>query len=147
DRAIETGEFQANPALSHAIATAHANRSTLHVFGLLSPGGVHSHERQLAAMVEMAARPGAGGGASRVYVHAFLDGRDTPPKSAAASLAYMNQVCSRHPGARVVDIVGRYYAMDRDQRWERIAAACDLLVDGTAPFQAASAEAALAAAY
>src|SRR5215468_4532874 len=69
DLAIETGEFQANPALSHAIATAHANRSTLHVLGLLSPGGVHSHERQLAAMVEMAARPD---GAPRVHVHAFL---------------------------------------------------------------------------
>src|SRR5215470_8762496 len=102
DRAIETGEFQTNPALSRAVATAHANRSTLHVLGLVSPGGVHSHERQLAAMVEMAARPGAGGGAPRIHVHAFLDGRDTPPRSAAASLAFMDEVCSRHPGARVV---------------------------------------------
>jgi 2,3-bisphosphoglycerate-independent phosphoglycerate mutase len=143
DRAVETGEFQANPALLNAVATAHANRSTLHVLGLLSPGGVHSHERQLAAMVAMA----AGAGAPRVHVHAFLDGRDTPPRSAAASLAFMAEVCSRHPGARVVDIVGRYYAMDRDQRWERIAAAYDLIVDGVSEFQAASPQDAIEAAY
>ena len=147
DRAIETGEFQANEALSHAVAIAHANRSTLHVLGLVSPGGVHSHERQIAAMVEMATRPRTGGAAPRVHVHAFLDGRDTPPKSAGASLAYMDEVCSRHPGARMVDIVGRYYAMDRDQRWERIAVAYDLVVDGNAPFTASSAQAALEAAY
>ena len=147
DRAVETGEFRTNPALSHAVATAHANRSTLHVLGLLSPGGVHSHERQLAAMVEMAAGTATGAGAARVHVHAFLDGRDTPPRSAAASLAFMDAVCSRLPGARVVDIVGRYYAMDRDQRWERVEAAYDLIVDGIAAFQEPSPHAAIEAAY
>ncbi len=65
-----------------------------------------------------------------MHVHAFLDGRDTPPKSAAASLAFMDGVCARHRGARIASIVGRYYAMDRDQRWERVRAAYDLLVDG-----------------
>jgi len=143
DRAIETGEFQSNAALLQAVATARANRSTLHVLGLVSPGGVHSHERQLAAMVEMA----GAGGAPRVHVHAFLDGRDTPPKSAAASLAFMAEVCSRQRGARVTDIVGRYYAMDRDQRWERTAAAYRLIVDGLSEFRAPDAQAAIEAAY
>jgi len=143
DHAIATGEFAANPALTDAVAAAKRNGSTLHVFGLLSPGGVHSHERQIAAMVALA----AAGGAPRVAVHAFLDGRDTPPKSAAASLAFMGDVCARHPGARIASIVGRYYAMDRDQRWERVRPAYDLVVDGRAPFSAADAQAALAAAY
>ena len=83
DHAIATGEFARNPVLADAVATARDNGATLHVLGLLSPGGVHSHERQIAAMVAMA----ADGGAPRVAVHAFLDGRDTPPRSAAASLA------------------------------------------------------------
>jgi 2,3-bisphosphoglycerate-independent phosphoglycerate mutase len=143
DHAIATGEFAQNPVLKDAIATAKANGSTLHVLGLLSPGGVHSHERQIAAMVELA----AAGGAPRVRMHAFLDGRDTPPKSAAASLAFMEGVCAAHPGAQIASLAGRYYAMDRDQRWERVAPAYDLLVRGRAPFTAPTAQAALAAAY
>ena len=142
DHAIETGEFQSNPALAGAVATARQSASTLHVLGLLSPGGVHSHERQLAAMVELAARAGV-----PVHVHAFLDGRDTPPRSAAASLAYMTQVCARQRACRITDIVGRYYAMDRDKRWERVAAAYDLIVDGEAPYRARDAREALDAAY
>ena len=143
DRAIETGEFAANAALTGAIAAARMRAVALHVFGLLSPGGVHSHERQIAAMVELAAT----GGAPRVLVHAFLDGRDTPPKSASASLAFIGEVCARHPGARVASIVGRYYAMDRDQRWDRVGAAYDLVVDGRAAFTAHSSQAGLDAAY
>ncbi|NDP43742.1 MAG: 2,3-bisphosphoglycerate-independent phosphoglycerate mutase [Aromatoleum sp.] len=143
DHAIATGEFARNPTLLDAVATAKANKSTLHVLGLLSPGGVHSHERQIAAMVALA----AGGGATRVFVHAFLDGRDTPPKSAAASLAYMADVCAQHPGARIASIVGRYYAMDRDNRWDRVRTAYDLLVDGRASCSAATPVAGLAAAY
>jgi 2,3-bisphosphoglycerate-independent phosphoglycerate mutase len=143
DHAIETGEFVRNPALVQAVATARNNRSTLHVLGLVSPGGVHSHERQIAAMVAMA----ADGGAPRVAVHAFLDGRDTPPRSAGASLQYMTAACAGRPGCRVADIVGRYYAMDRDQRWERIEAAYRLIVDAEAPYSAPDAASALAAAY
>jgi 2,3-bisphosphoglycerate-independent phosphoglycerate mutase len=143
DRAIADGEFTANPRLSGAIAAAKAAGSCVHVLGLLSPGGVHSHERQLAAMVALA----SSGGAPRVAVHAFLDGRDTPPKSAAASLAFMADICAQHAGARLASICGRYYAMDRDKRWERVAVAYDLIVDGAAPFRAATPEAALAAAY
>ncbi len=143
DHAIETGEFARNAALAGAIATARSRGSTLHVLGLCSPGGVHSHERQIAAMIDLA----AAGGAPRILVHAFLDGRDTPPKSADASLAFLQDTCARHTGARIASIVGRYYAMDRDQRWERLAEAYDLLVDGRAPYTAAAARAGLAAAY
>ena len=143
DRAIADGQFAANPALAGACDAARAAGGALHVLGLLSPGGVHSHERQIAAMVEFAAARGV----PRILVHAFLDGRDTPPKSAAASLAFMDEVCARHAGARIASIVGRYYAMDRDQRWERVAPAYELLVDGRAPCVASSAQAALAAAY
>ncbi|MGZ8437431.1 MAG: 2,3-bisphosphoglycerate-independent phosphoglycerate mutase, partial [Candidatus Limnocylindrales bacterium] len=90
-------------------------------------------------MVELA----AAGGVTRICVHAFLDGRDTPPRSAAASLAFMAEVCARHPGARVASIVGRYYAMDRDSHWERLAPAYELLVDGRAPHAAATPQAGL----
>jgi 2,3-bisphosphoglycerate-independent phosphoglycerate mutase len=143
DHAIETGEFARNAALTGAVAAAASRGTALHIFGLLSPGGVHSHEGQIAAMLELA----AAGGAPRILVHAFLDGRDTPPKSADASLALLQQACARHRGARIASIVGRYFAMDRDQRWERVAEAYDLVVDGRAPFAAASARAGLAAAY
>ncbi len=143
DRAIATGEFAANPVLHAAVTQARATGNAVHVLGLLSPGGVHSHERQLVAMVDLA----AAGGVRDIRVHAFLDGRDTPPRSAAASLAAMDAACARHPGARIASIVGRYYAMDRDQRWDRVAAAYDLLVDGEARHCAASAQAGLEAAY
>jgi 2,3-bisphosphoglycerate-independent phosphoglycerate mutase len=143
DKAIEDGEFARNPALTGAVAAAKANGSTLHVLGLASPGGVHSHERQIAAMIELA----GAGGAPRIRVHAFLDGRDTPPRSAASSLAFLASVCAKQPDARIASIVGRYYAMDRDHRWERVAAAYALLVDGAAPFSAPSPQQALEAAY
>ncbi len=143
DQAIATGEFTANPVLASAVDAARARGSTLHVLGLLSPGGVHSHERQMAAMVELA----AAGDVADIAVHAFLDGRDTPPRSSAASLAFMEGVCARFRGARIASLVGRYYAMDRDQRWERVMQAYDLIVDGRAPFTAPNAQAALEAAY
>jgi 2,3-bisphosphoglycerate-independent phosphoglycerate mutase len=142
DHAIETGEFARNAALVAAVATAKARGTALHVLGLVSPGGVHSHERQIGAMIEIAATQGA----PLCLVHAFLDGRDTPPRSAAASLAYLEDIC-RPSGARIASIVGRYYAMDRDQRWERVAEAYDLVVDGAAPYKAASARAGLDTAY
>jgi 2,3-bisphosphoglycerate-independent phosphoglycerate mutase len=76
---------------------------------------------------------------TRVNVHAFLDGRDTPPKSAASSIAFMERACAKLPGARIATVTGRYYAMDRDQRWEREKPAYDAIVDGRAPFTATSA--------
>ena len=143
DHAIATGEFARNPVLVDAVAVARTAGSAVHVMGLLSPGGVHSHERQLAAMVDLA----AAGGAARILVHAFLDGRDTPPKSAAPSLAFMAETCARRSGARIASICGRYYAMDRDRRWERVAVAYELVVAGDAPFRAPDARDALEAAY
>jgi 2,3-bisphosphoglycerate-independent phosphoglycerate mutase len=143
EAAIQSGEFFANPVLSQAAGTARDNNSALHVLGLLSPGGVHSHESQIAAMVEMAATAGV----TNVCVHAFLDGRDTPPKSAAASLERLQNKCAQLKAGRIASIVGRYYAMDRDQRWERVQAAYDLLTQGKAPYRATDALAALDQAY
>ncbi len=143
DHAIATGEFARNPVLVDALALATRGGGALHVLGLLSPGGVHSHERQIAALVAMAAATGV----PRILVHAFLDGRDTPPRSAAASLDFMEGVCAQAKGARIASIVGRYYAMDRDQRWDRIREAFDLLVDGRASYTAATAREGLDEAY
>ncbi len=143
DHAIATGEFAHNPVLIEALAKAREGGGAVHVLGLLSPGGVHSHEKHVAAMVAMASRAGV----KRVLVHAFLDGRDTPPRSAAASIAFMEGACGAHPGARIATVTGRYYAMDRDKRWERVKPAYDALVDGRAPYAAPSAAAALEAAY
>jgi 2,3-bisphosphoglycerate-independent phosphoglycerate mutase len=143
DVAIRDGQFARNPALLGAVDAAHTHGATLHVLGLLSPGGVHSHERQIAAMVGMAAAAGV----RRIAVHAFLDGRDTPPRSAAESLDAMEAVCARHSNARIASLCGRYYAMDRDKRWERTAAAYALLVDGTAAHVARSARQGLEQAY
>src|SRR5688572_5415449 len=103
EAAIASGEFHSNPVLKQAVATSCERQSAIHVLGLLSPGGVHSHEAQIAAMVEMAAKAGA----PRIHVHAFLDGRDTPPRSAAASLASLERVCAQSKGARIASIVGR----------------------------------------
>jgi 2,3-bisphosphoglycerate-independent phosphoglycerate mutase len=143
DVAIRDGAFAHNAVLVDAIDAARDGNATLHVLGLVSPGGVHSHERQIAAMVDMAAAAGV----RQVAVHAFLDGRDTPPRSAGASLDFIEGVCERHPDARIASICGRYYAMDRDRRWERIAPAYALIVDGTAPYAARSAREGLDAAY
>jgi 2,3-bisphosphoglycerate-independent phosphoglycerate mutase len=143
EAAIASGEFKTNPVLTQAVTTARDNRSTLHILGLLSPGGVHSHELQIAAMLEMAVK----GGVSDVCVHAFLDGRDTPPKSAEASLVMLQKKCADLKGGRIASVVGRYYAMDRDQRWERVQDAYDLLTTGKAQFQAADAVTALRDAY
>jgi 2,3-bisphosphoglycerate-independent phosphoglycerate mutase len=147
DLAIADGSFAKNPALDAAVAAAARNGSTLHVMGLVSPGGVHSHERHIAAMIELAGRPPSGQPAPRIHVHAFLDGRDTPPRSAAPSLALVEAACAKVAGARIATVSGRYYAMDRDKRWDRVEAAYDAIVDGHAAYRADSAAAALAAAY
>ncbi|HSN40475.1 MAG TPA: 2,3-bisphosphoglycerate-independent phosphoglycerate mutase [Burkholderiales bacterium] len=141
ENAIETGEFFQNPVLSRAVETARGG--ALHILGLLSPGGVHSHESQIHAMLDMAAR----GGVKNVLLHAFLDGRDTPPKSAEASLAALQEKCDALKVGRIASVCGRYYAMDRDQRWERVQPAYDLITQGRAEFRAATAIEALHAAY
>lgn len=140
---VEEGTFAENPVLGEAMDLAIARDRPMHVLGLLSPGGVHSHESQIAALVENAARRGV----RRIYVHAFLDGRDTPPRSAKASIEAMDSLLDRLGCGRIVSLVGRYYAMDRDQRWDRLERAYNLLTRGEAPFHASSAAAGLDAAY
>lgn len=139
----ESGALGENPELIGAIDAAMATGGAVHLLGLLSPGGVHSHEAHLFAM----ARAAAARGAKRVYLHAFLDGRDTPPRSAEPSLRAAETLLKDELGVgRVASIVGRYYAMDRDQRWDRVARAYRLLTESTG-HQAADALAGLAAAY
>lgn len=142
-KAIEDKEFQANPTLSNAVETAVENNKAIHVFGLLSPGGVHSHEEHIFAMLEMAASKGA----KEVYLHAFLDGRDTPPRSAEASLIKAQEKFAELGCGQVASVIGRYYAMDRDQRWDRVELAYNLMVSGEAEYQYSSATDALNAAY
>jgi 2,3-bisphosphoglycerate-independent phosphoglycerate mutase len=143
DQAIADGSFDENPAYTAAISRAIAAGGAVHLFGLLSPGGVHSHEDQIIAAVRLAARRGA----DRVYLHAFLDGRDTPPRSAQASLDKLDAVFAELGCGRTASISGRYYPMDRDNRWERVEPAWRMLVHGEAEFSASSATDGLQAAY
>lgn len=139
--AIESGEFAANPVIAKALEAGRA--TALHVLGLVSPGGVHSHESQIHALIEAAAKAGV----KNLHVHAFLDGRDTPPRSAAASLQALEEKYAACGTGRTASICGRYFAMDRDQRWERVEEAYELLTGGPARFEAASALEGLEAAY
>jgi len=141
--AIEDGSFFSNPVLCRAVDRAKENDKALHILGLLSPGGVHSHEDQILAMVELAAKRGL----SKIYMHAFLDGRDVPPKSAMASLELLEAKFSALGVGRIASIVGRFYAMDRDNRWDRVKQAYDLIAKGEASFYADSAAEGLEAAY
>jgi len=143
DQAIADGSFDNNPAYTVAIDKAIAAGGAVHVFGLLSPGGVHSHEQQIFAAIRLAAKRGA----DRVYLHAFLDGRDTPPRSAGPSLEQAQALFEELGCGRVASITGRYYAMDRDNRWDRVQPAYELLTQARAEFRAESASAALQAAY
>lgn len=143
DKAIEDSSFFENPVLCSAIDKAVANWSTVHVFGLLSPGGIHSHEDQIMACLELALDRGA----EQVCLHAFLDGRDTPPRSAAKSLKRAADYLLASGRGRVASICGRFYAMDRDQRWDRVQAAYSLLTEAKAEFSFPDVESALQAAY
>ncbi|MGY0620512.1 2,3-bisphosphoglycerate-independent phosphoglycerate mutase [Lysobacter sp. A378] len=143
DAAIEDESFFGNPQLRAACAAAKRNHSTLHLLGLLSPGGVHSHERHIFAMLELARREGV----EKVAVHAFLDGRDMPPRSARPSLEALHRACASAGNARIASVTGRYYAMDRDQRWDRLHQAWDAMVEGRAEQRAGDGVAALDAAY
>jgi len=142
-KAISDGDFFENPVLTGAVQTAVQAGKAVHLMGLLSPGGVHSHEDHLMAMIELAARQGA----DKIYLHAFLDGRDTPPRSAEASLIRVQQRCAELGKGQIASVIGRYFAMDRDKRWDRVEQAYDLIVDGVAAYTATDAVSALQAAY
>jgi len=140
---IEDGGFDHNPALVSAIDRAIQAKKAVHIMGLLSPGGVHSHQDHIQAAIALAAKKGA----KEVYVHAFLDGRDTPPQSAEPSLLMVDQQLKDLGIGKIASIIGRYYAMDRDQRWDRVQAAYELLTLGKANHQAINAVEGLHAAY
>ena len=142
-RSIDSGDFYSNPTLTQVVDRAIANGKAVHIMGLLSPGGVHSHEEHIHAMVRMAAKQGA----TRIYLHALLDGRDVPPKSAEPSLRAMNEVFAEQGVGRIASITGRYYTMDRDQRWERVEKGYAVMTEGRAEYEAADAVAALYQAY
>jgi 2,3-bisphosphoglycerate-independent phosphoglycerate mutase len=141
--AIDDGTFFTNPVLHDAVERAVATEHAIHILGLLSPGGVHSQQAHLEAMIRLAAKQGA----KKIYLHAFLDGRDVAPKSALASIEKMEQLFSELGVGQIATLCGRYYAMDRDQRWERVQLAYDLLTQGIAERQCNTAVEGLAAAY
>jgi 2,3-bisphosphoglycerate-independent phosphoglycerate mutase len=125
-KSIEDGDFFENQALVDCMQAAKAGSGRLHLAGLLSDGGVHSHETHLYALIEMAKRQGV----PEVYVHCLLDGRDTPPQSGAEYLERLEQEIARIGLGRIATVIGRYYAMDRDNRWERVEQAYKAIVQG-----------------
>ncbi|MCJ8168394.1 2,3-bisphosphoglycerate-independent phosphoglycerate mutase [Atopomonas sediminilitoris] len=142
-KAIRDGEFFRNPTIGSAVDQAVKAGKAVHILGLLSDGGVHSHQDHLIAMAELAAQRGA----EHIYLHAFLDGRDTPPQSAEGFIQHVEDALSKLGKGRIASLIGRYYAMDRDNRWDRVEQAYQLIVDGHGAFQAASAQQGLQDAY
>jgi 2,3-bisphosphoglycerate-independent phosphoglycerate mutase len=128
DVAIEDGSFARRPVLLELIDKAKANKTAVHLMGLLSPGGVHSHQDHIAALVKVFSGAGL-----PVFVHAFLDGRDTPPQSARGYLEKFLGDIAGLAGVRLATLAGRYYAMDRDKRWDRVEKAFAAIVDARAP--------------
>ena len=130
NKALDDGDFDSNPAYCDAIDDTVVNDKAVHIFGLLSKGGVHGHEDHINAMIELAVKRGS----KRVYLHAFLDGRDCPPRSAKASLEKTHQLCKVSGVAKIASVIGRFYAMDRDNRWERTSQAYRLITEGVADY-------------
>ncbi len=139
DNAIAEGEFAGNEALQTFIAALKASKGTAHLMGLASPGGVHAHQRHIAAAATALAAEGV-----PVAIHAFLDGRDVPPQSAAGQIAELEAALP--DGARIATVCGRFYAMDRDKRWERVGAAVEAILHAEGEHAATAAEA-IEAAY
>ncbi len=127
DLMIQNGEFFSHPVLLQAMKTARSGGRRLHLFGLVSDGGVHSQQEHLYALLRMAKQNGV----ERVFVHAFMDGRDTLPTNGAAYLEQLQQKMREFNTGRIASVSGRYYAMDRDRRWERIAKAFNAMVSGS----------------
>ncbi|WP_163831028.1 2,3-bisphosphoglycerate-independent phosphoglycerate mutase [Spartinivicinus ruber] len=142
-KAIADASFFTNPTLTGVVDKAIADNKSVHILGLLSPGGVHSHENHILAMIDLAAQRGA----KAIYVHAFLDGRDTPPRSAEASLKRIEAKLAELGKGRIASLIGRYFSMDRDNRWDRVAAAYNMLTESSAEFSAEDPVAGLQAAY
>jgi len=143
DRDIADASFDDNSVLNAAMAKAVAAESAVHVFGLLSPGGIHSHEDQIMALIKLARARGV----KQIYLHAWLDGRDTPPRSALASLQMAEETLKASGCGRVASLAGRFYAMDRDERWDRVKPVYEMLTQAKSEFTYASVSDALEAAY
>lgn len=139
DNAIRDGAFAANPRLEAFIAALKASGGAAHVAGLASPGGVHAHQRHIAATARALTAAGV-----PVAIHAFLDGRDVAPRSARAQIAALEAELPE--GARIATVIGRFYAMDRDKRWERVSLAAEAILHARGP-RVESAEAAILEAY
>ena len=142
DAAIRKGTFRENPGMAGAIATLKASGGRLHLMGLVSDGGVHSHQNHLVALAQWAQAEGVG-----TTIHAFLDGRDTEQKSSDGYLQWLSFQLRNCPLVTIGSLCGRYTAMDRDKRWDRVERAWKLLVDGEPEFEAADAQAGIKAAY
>ena len=142
-RAIDEGQFGTNEVLVSACRQATQTGGTLHLLGLLSPGGVHSHEDHIESMIALADSLGV----AKTRLHAFLDGRDTPPRSAEASLARFQRLETVHTRYTLSSLCGRFYAMDRNNNWDRIQAAFDLIIKSQAEFSAGTALEGLQQAY
>ena len=123
---IDEGNFDKNPIILNALRTTKAAGGRLHLMGLLGDGGVHSHQRHMEALIEMAQREKVG----PVYLHLFLDGRDTPPNSAEQFILDLNEKLKAWPDVKIATLIGRYYAMDRDKRWDRVEKAYLCLTEG-----------------
>ncbi|HMF50621.1 MAG TPA: 2,3-bisphosphoglycerate-independent phosphoglycerate mutase, partial [Candidatus Saccharimonadales bacterium] len=123
---IDEGKFYHNKVLLEALRKTKAGKDRLHLMGLLGDGGVHSHQRHMEAILEMAQREKVG----QVYLHLFLDGRDTPPTSAEQFMLDLNGKLKTFPNVKIATVSGRYYAMDRDKRWDRVEKAYLCLTEG-----------------
>jgi len=143
NRDIDTGNFFKNEPLAKVFNRAIEQGTAVHLLGLVSDGGVHSHIRHLVALLEMAKQMGL----AKVYVHAFMDVRDTPPRSGAGYMAELVEAISRIGVGRIASVCGRYYAMDRDNRWDRVSLAWQAMVDGLGQHTALDAVEAMTAAY
>jgi 2,3-bisphosphoglycerate-independent phosphoglycerate mutase len=141
DAAIASNRLATMPGLREFISKVKKSRGTVHLMGLLSPGGVHSHQQQIAALARILAEAGL-----PVAVHAFLDGRDTPPKAAGSYLQKFQRDVAGLERLRIATLCGRYYAMDRDKRWDRVEKAYQVIVEGVGA-RAQNPAAAIAAAY
>lgn len=129
-KAIEDGSFYKNPVYTEAMDICKHRDSCLHLMGLLSAGGVHSHINHLYALLEMAKSKGI----SKVYIHAFLDGRDVPPRSGAEYMRDCMKKLQKLGVGKIADVQGRFYAMDRDKRWNRVERAYNAIVFGEGPY-------------
>ncbi len=142
DAAVADGSIARLPALTELIARLQASGGTCHLLGLVSPGGVHSHQRHAAALARVLSQAGI-----PVAIHALTDGRDTPPRAAPGYLRELLDAVVDLPGVRVATVIGRYWAMDRDNRWDRVRKAYDAMALGEGEAQAADPVAAVEAAH